>query len=695
MPTPPERFLDAATRTFGDNAELQVVARRELEAMLDPSASDATEEAAKRLDAADQSARPRLKRYLAGAIATVSLLIASWTTWGIYQNWDELRWFDGDWDEKVATKWIRTLPPNDQLILVGDPDASSREEGLKKLWKSDPEDLRYLADYSRESLKELKTLPPGFAEITARLDPDNGYFQLLQAHDPKLPSSVDEKPSSKPRKRGDPPEITQWTIVDEARWQASLDQIQRAASMPSYDPYLEVLLKQRLDLLPPPTDIMSLAPLFQYRFGMRTWVPDSRLWWIVSAKAEDCLKKGDKEGLIKLRHDWDRIVRASVSTANPTLMTMVIHRSMAGSPLGNFIASAEGLGLIEEAAMLKERKERLSRDNSPIHRAMGDEAPKRHLNDRAGFLKGSTFSHRIPSDEELKPGRLAEYEWFGRIGALVAWLFLALASLFVWSYRFRSAGPVKRISRRLKDLVTARDHLWIIGAGIGLPLLFSYLGTYLTPLGARDWSFSVHGGTVSVGQLLASLLLVLLLPVLIARMKLGNQAGFLGLKSGACIGGWIAVAACVTAWILFGVAQLTAGPHGLLRGSDSSGFGPGDFFDLAPDRAHGPGAIRLWIAEGLLALSLLYLLTGAARSVFSKHRHLIRRSILARLILPAYIAALIVFAVAMPLHHAAERHWVARDALLRLTPANNGLPTLEAELALIDRAQLLEALASP
>ena len=37
----------------------------------------------------------------------------------------------------------------------------------------------------------------------------------------------------------------------------------------------------------------------------------------------------------------------------------------------------------------------------------------------------------------------------------------------------------------------------------------------------------------------------------------------------------------------------------------------------------------------------------------------------------------------------------ARDELLRLAPANHGLPALEAELARLDRAQLLEALGTP
>ena len=695
MPDPVESFLDAATRSFGDNAELQIIARRELEAMLDPAATESMEDATKRFGVEDHHASPRLKRYLAGTIATISLLMAAWTAWGIYQDWDKLRWFGGDWDKKVATEWIHTLPPAHQLILIGDPDAKSSQEGMKKLWDSDPHNVPYFAEYARVSLQESKALPPDFPEIAARLDPGNGYFLLLQTSDRKLPPCVKEKPPAKPRKRGDPPKIPQWEIVDASRWQASLDLLRQAASAPVYRSYSSEMARQRVKLLPPPIDTMSLAPRFQYVFGMATGTPDYGLWTIVAAKAEDCLKQDDRKGLLQLRRDWDRLVAAGVADAHPTMMTMVIYRSIAGRPLDNIIAAAEGLGLTEEAALLRTRKERLYNDRTPLRQAMGNEEMKRHFTNHAGFLKSDTTSHRLPPDEELKPGRLAEYEWFGRFAALAAWLVLALVSFLLGCYRFRTGGPARLIARRLKALVTGRDRLLIAAAGVGLPLLFAYATSYLTPLGARDWSISVHGGTVAVGQWLALLLLVILLPLSIARIMLGKRAGWLGLKSGACVGGWIAVAACVAAWVLFGVAQLVAGPDGLLKQSASSGFGMGNFFDLDPEHARDPGAIWLWTAEGLLAFCLLYLLIGAARSVFSKHRHLLRRSIVARLILPAYLTGMLAFAVAMPLHHAAERYWVARDDLLRLNPANNGLPTLEAELAALDRAQLLEALGSP
>jgi hypothetical protein len=695
VPNPPERFLNAATRTFGDNAELQVIAHRELDAMLDLSASDAAEKATKRLDAVDQQKHPRLMRYLAGVVAVVSLLIAGWTTWGIYRDWDELRWFDGDWDNKVATEWIRTLPPTDQLILNGDPDAFSPAEGMKKLWESDPDNAVYFAEYARQSLKSSKTLPSDFPKIATRLDPDNGYFLTLQAGDPVSPHCVEQKIPAKPVKPRDPSYVPEWQINDEAKWQASLELLRRASSMPVYKSYSSEITRQRLELLPPPTDVMSYAPRFQYLFVMAADFPDFSLSPIISAKAEDCLKQVDREGLLQLRRDWDRLITASVSDAHPTMMSMMIYRSIARGPLNNFIATAEGLGLAEEAALLRKRREQLLPENSPVRQAIENEAMKRDFAHHAGFLKGDSTSHRLPADEELKPGRLAEYEWFDRLGALAAWIVLALVSFLVWSYRFRAGGPARRIAGRLKDLVTERDRFRIAAAGIGLPLLFVCACTYLTPLAARDWSISVHGGTVCVGQLLSSLFLVLLLPPLIARGILAKRAGWLGLKSGASVGGWIAVAASVVAWALFGVAQLVAGPEGLLKGSEASGFQMGNFFELDPERAHGPGAIWLWTAEGLLALSLLYLLIVAARSVFSKQRHLLRRSILARLILPAYLTGMAALSVAMPLHHAAERYWVARDTLTRMTPANNGLHALEAELALIDRAQLLKALATP
>lgn len=695
VPTPPERFLDAATRSFDDNAELQVIARREFEAMLDPSARDAAEEAAERLDAVDQSARPSLRRYLAGVVATISLLIAGWTTWGIYQDWEKLRWFDGDWDEKVAIEWIQTLPAKDQLILIGDPDAPTPKDRMKKLWESDPDNVVYFAEYARESLRLSKELPPNFAEIAARLDPQNGYFVLLQANHPKLPDSVKHKALPKTRKLGDPPQLSEWEIVDAARWQASLDTLRRATSMPVLQSYGSDMVKQQVSLLPPPSDMMSLAPRLQYILGRAGGSPDFRLWPVVAAKAEDCLKQGDREGLLQLRRDWDRLIIASVSETHPTMLKMMIYRSFAGGPLDNFIASAEGLGLTEEAALLQKRREQLSRENSPVRRAMSDDEMKQHFVNHAGYLKADSTSHRLPSDEDLKPGRLAEYEWFVRMGALAAWIVLALASLLVWSYRFRAGGPARRIAARLKDLVTGSDRFWIAAAGIGLPLLFVYAGTYLTPLAARDWSISFHGGTVCVGQLLALLFLIFLLPISIARVVVGKRAAWLGLKSGAGVGGWLAVAACVAAWGLFGISQLLAGPQGLLEDSRSSGFMMGDVFQLDPEKARGPGAIWLWTAEGLLAVSLLYLLVEAARSVFSKHQHVIRRAILARLILPSYLTGLMAFSMAMPLHHTVERHWVSRDELLRITPTNNGLPPLETELALMDRAQLLEALSPP
>jgi hypothetical protein len=696
MPDPVESFLVAATRSFGDNAELQIIARRELEAMLDPAAEHAAEDAAKRFDAVDAQSHPLWKRYLPGIVAALSLLLAGWTAWGIYRDWDELQWLDdGGGSDEVVVDWIRTLPPADQLILLGDPDALTLDGDMKKLWESDPENPAYFAEYTRATLKNSKKLPPRFTEIATGIDPDNGYFLLLQGYDPGYPGFVDSKKPATRRKPGDPPQVTEWQINDPVKWQESLDLIRRAAAMPVYKSYAEDLARQRVGLFPPPTDLMSLAPRFQYLFSMRNGAPDPRFASIVAAKAEDCLKQNDREGLLQLRRDWDRLVTASLADVQSTIMAMVMHRSLAGIPLENFIASAEGLGLTDEAAMLRARREPLSRDNSPLFRTFRDDAMRQHLANHGGYLKGSSYSNRLPSVEELKPGRLAEYEWFGRFGALAAWLVLALASVLVWSYRFRTAGTARQIARRLMELLPESDRFLIAAVGVGLPMLLAYAGTYLTPLGARDWSISVHGGTVPLGQLIALLLLVILLPLSLARVMLRKRAGWLGLKAGACYGGWIAVAACIAAWVLFGVAQLVAGPDGLLRDSGSSGIGAADFFELDPERAEGSGAIWLWTAEGLLAFSLLYLLIAAARSLFSKHRHLLRRALLGRLILPAYLLGMLAFAILMPLHHAAERHWVARDELLRLAPANHGLPALEAELARLDRAQLLKALGTP
>ncbi len=699
MPDPADAFLAAAVRSFDDNAELQVIARREWAETIakSPEAPDSFEEATRRFDEVYRRGGRRWDSWAVGAVVLISLLLAAWTAFGINRQWDELICFAeggmASGEDVFLEKWIAGRTPAEQLLLVGDPDADSLEEQLEALWDSDPENPAYFGEYARACLSDSKQLPADFAETAARIDPGNGYFPLLEVM--AQPSDCVEQ-RVQPRKRGEPWPVPQWDIVNESAYRAVLSLLDRANSMPRFESYESELMARRVPLLPPATDTLSLVPRFQYVFGRKSgFVGYFQVLSAVSAKAEECLQQGDREGFLRLRQAWDKFLARHIPEVHPTMFAMVVWRGIASAPQQNFIAAAEGLGLVEEAATLRERSEGLSKDRSPVRIAMNNEPVKSRLANHGGYLEGSSFSHQVPSMEELRPGRLAEYEWFGRVGALGAWVSLVLAGVLVWSYRFRSGGPVRRMARRLGDLVREKDQAGIIAAGIGLPLLLGYAVTYLTPLGARDWSFPTHGGMIPIGQLLSMVVLMLLLPVLIAKIALDRRAGWAGVGFRPRWSDWVMIASAAVALLLFGMAQQMAGSNGLRESSDNVGFGAGSFFDLDPTRTRSPGSIWLWTATGLLAVSMIYLLIGAVRSIFSRREHLVRRSILARLTLPAYAAAMLCFAVAMPLHHAAERYWVGRDTLLQLTPENDGLPALEAEVARQDRRQLLEALGNP
>lgn len=485
--------------------------------------------------------------------------------------------------------------------------------------------------------------------------------------------------------------LAEFKIRDEVRWRQALDHLHAVAAAPAYESHERELLRQRMALLPAPDDILSLAPVYNYLFGTgRITVHDFHLHWVIAAKARECLERKDREDFLKLLESWDRLMARSLTRNPSTLLRLVILRGSMVMPLDNFIAAADGLELPEVATELRARKERLSRDHSPLKKAMNHEEANRQAKLYGGLFQDYSFHLEIPAEEELRPSRLSEYALFDRFTAVVAWLVFALMALLTGCYRFRVSGAVRRVSRRLADLVTPRDLAWIVGAGVALPFLLSLAVVHFTPLGARGWSLDNHGGMVVAGQLFATVLLMLLTPLALARQRLGQRAGRLGLATRAPHFGWYTVAACALALPLFGIAQWVVIPEPLM--------GAGELFDgmswieLAPWAERPPGRTWLWIALWLLALAAGYGLVSMSRSLFSRRQHLLRRMVLSRLLFPASLAGSLIFSISMPLYHAVERHWLARDGTATLLPGDSGLTRAEVKLLKLEEAQLLEAL---
>lgn len=686
---PDDAFLDAAVRAFDDNAELQVIARRELEEALHhaPDRGEPLDALARRFDSVPR----RRSRLVLAAVAVVSLALTAWTVAGLFAQRDEFLWLRGmmawDFHEIPADTITRGLSPQDRLLLMGDPGASPGDR-MKLLWQSDPANPAYLAEHARWQVKEEKTLPPELLAEALRLEPDNGYMHYLAAiaEAPGAVESVDV-----PRKRGQPRPLETYEIRDETKWRKTLDHLHAAAMAPRFEGFETQLLKQRLPLLPATDDILSLSPKCHYLFGNSIVnVHGLQFYEVICAQAQECLKQGDRGGLLKLAESWDRVVGRLMDNGRPTLMTVIILRSNARTPLDHFIAAAEGLELPDMAERLRERKEQLSSDHSPFRRAMNFEEGKRQASLYGSLFKQTTFPLEMPREEDLRPGRLAEYALMDRVAAIAGWGVLVVAAAVAALYRFRGSALVRRLSGRLAELAAPRDLVRVAAAGVVLPFLLALAVIHFTPLGGRAWSLSSQGGSILGGQLAAVLLVMLLLPPVIARGLLDRRAGRVGLTAGRPIAGWLAVTAAAAALPVFGMAQWVMIPEPLMAGGDFlSGRA---MIELDPDRASDPGNRWLWAGIGLLAIAILLGIAGLVRSIFTRRSHLLRRLVQARLVFPSYLAGTLLFALAMPAYHAVERHWFARDATLTFLPENWGLTPAEAELVRQEVAQIREVL---
>lgn len=688
VPTPPERFLDAATRTFGDNAELQIIARHELEEAISdaPDASDSFEDMRATLDAEDT--RPsRFSKWLFAVIALASLALFTWTLWWFYSKRHEIHWIESAGSfaayDVPAEKLTGGLSPSQRLLLLGDPEASPEGNRMKRLWQSDPGNRIYFAEHARHWVAKSKSMPAELGDAARQIDPDNGYFHYLAA---AVAADKCVEEIKKPLKKGTPLTPKEYRILDEPRWNQTLDHLHAAAAAPTFQSHEKEILLPRLELLPVPGDILSSIPKVDYLFGGgRPSISDAILPRVVATKAQECLKQGDREAFLKLVETWDRLLPRLFEVNRPMLIRNLLLRAFASAPLENFIATADGLNLPELAADLRTKKEKLNPDNAPVRMAMRNDQAKNHVALHGGLFQQYFYYSETPPDEGMRPGRLAEYAMMDRVAALAAWIILALATLLVGLYRFRASGAVKRVSHRLSPLVTHRDLLQIVAGGVLLPFVIWLVVIHFTPLGGREWNFHAHGGIIVVGQLLAAIFLVLLIPLILARRRLSRRAGRLGLHAGSSVFGWLAVSACILAIPLFYVSQRVMIPTPLMG---SGGIFESSFVNLDPGEAGYPGRVWLWVAIGLLAFAAAYGIVTLLRSLFSQRKHLLRRVILSRVLVPSYLAGTLLFALSMPAYHAVERFWFARDETSAFLPEYFGLTKIEALLLEQDSRQL-------
>jgi hypothetical protein len=668
MPDPAERFLAAATAPLGDNAELQVMARRELGECLVDGEAEALAEAASALE----KGKPRrgwktglysvtavVSIITLGLLAKVPGLVDAATSSGLGGA------LDGQSPEKIRGRLGKGLNSEQRLLLFGDTSQADPGNQFKPLWDSAPENPAYFARFALDYIGIHDRLPPDFLETADRLDPDNAWFTMVAL-------GVTAKDAVK-RERRTPEETKQeiparYSIIDQARLDEAVKLLGKAAAQPRLNSYQAELLAEQIAIVPPRTDFASQMPLLVHVAGAPTDSgPLTSAVMAVDAAAWQAADRGDATAFLQIANQWQPILRNLAEAESPTFLNGLIIRAAIAATANRY-----GKTTLPELEELNQRWKPVSERM----RAEKEDRDRRGWNDELK-LKGGMFAalslpvvtkwlqSPIPiTDADLKPGRMVEHELFSRVSASVRWLVLGLMLLTAAVYRQRAGLLVRRLSARLEDLLKPIDWAWILGAGVVLPFLF-YLAIYrLTPFGARDWSIAASAFLVPSGQVAAMGFLMIVLPVLVARWRLGRRGAMLGWRKSHPWLGWTAVICGALSLPLFGLSFANG------KGSETV----------------------MMIAAGLLGVLVLTGLILGLRAVFSKRPALLRRMTLSRTLIPAYALGMLLMAASMPFYHAAEKRWLAQDRLMEITPEAPALSRYEWEVAQAMRAELLEVL---
>lgn len=674
MPAPSDRFIAAATRSFADNPELEIAARGELEGFIaDAGASrgDSLEEAAQRLETTGSVGKwIRISLYL--LTATVSLLVwgdfarSAYSFRASYQMITGLG--TGTIDPRAREeRLVEGKTREERLLLLGDSTKSSRSDRFKALWDSDPENPAYFSDYATVHSSDRGALPKNFLATSRELDPGNAWFISIAAAVTAKESLNEMAPATLT-----PGGAKLRPVKDQAKLDEAISLFHEAAQAKRFESYQADLLAKRIQVLPPRTDVLEqMLPLY-YVAGTSTLSLRLRaLGDAVAIKANQLAKAGDTGGFLRLSSDWDHFSKTLASARYASLVDMLVTQVVLRAPLKSMAEAARDLGLPEEEKKLQALEDRFAERKAAMTAKVHHDSPAEQHGSLLAKLSlsavGKQSRETVPiTDEELKPGRMADHALAGRLLALLSWLVLGLMLLGSFLYRFRASPLIRALSARMLVLVRPVDWAWIIGVGVVLPLAYHQAIQRLTSLNGQEWSLMASRFIGPGGQMGSALWLMILLPLLIARWRFSLRADAVGLESRTRVWTWLCVVLGIAALPAFGAA-----------------FGRDEV-----------NVIVIEAAGALLGVLKLCVLIICIRAVFGRRSQLLRRVTLSRILVPVYATAMLLMLALFPIYHSEEKYWIERDDLTGMTTAKPGMTGYEYDVTQQLRREVLEILNS-
>lgn len=579
-------------------------------------------------------------------------------------------------EEDPLTRMIaERTSEKDRRLLLGDLREAYPVQRWKNVWDEYPDDPRHYFAYAAAYHQQHGKWPDDLVEIGERLDPGNGWFRLLKGA-AKLSASIGEpKPAPAPPgkssysatrgwgSRAPKPPKPERMILDITLYREGIDLMEEALAMPRLDDYRRSLQGLRFGATPPVVDLAD-----HYAASMPFWLqPEiNGTGWLTlrayseafSLAAADAAKRGDRRELEKIR---DRSVRLSgrLVEVPSSLLSKILAKVVLVRPAKSLAQAWIDVGEPEKGKEFEFVLWRYDPKTTPF-----PVPPKDALDENrgSGMLAethmGSLRAGSIPVTEpELRGGRLAEYSLYERLMLHVAAIVLFIAILYLGISGVISRGKLGLLPDRMVDLLSFRDHLWILFLGVVVPFSLYVVATRSSWLASREFALSQDRFFMWFIQALTLVALVILwcLQTICRRLKRRGSILVLGWR-GLNPGAWLSAMAAAT---------MIAGPR---------------LLDATPDDTLLWKL--LWASLVMIAgLAWLWILTLASAQIPSRERKL-HRAILRRAMIPYVALALGLAALPIPLIQSEERHWVSRIDFEALRPESNMFePRTEAEHA--------------
>ncbi len=643
-----ERLTAAALQPFAETPELRLAATKVLEKMVPESHPGAAEAIARweALAARKQRYGPLWRSAMALALVWLSVpvllhAVAEGLRYRLVLRGGESS-IGGRMSEPDASRpdadMLAGLSEKEKFRLFGDLSKPTKSEQIRALWDSAADDPGCFAAYAIYYRGDHGKYPPDFLATARRLDPGNAWFTYLAAGELASQAVKSEIQTSQARRAG---ELRSWKITDEAKLDEALALLRVANQQASCVNRKTEFVAARMPSFRQ-DDQLARWELLGYLIGdFNSDINLRHLNEAIAAKAWLVGGSGDASQFKPLLTDADRFLQRVGAMENPSIIHALVHKSNAFQLTRYLQAAAEKLGLDEDAARLGKIKQRFDQWMAAKKGNGNGTADAIRMHSGLFIQPGIFYMHNLAknppplADEDLQPGRMIDHLLAARACSLVLWVLLGLALLAVALYRFCLPQAVLRLAQHMNALLMPVDWAWIFGAGLLLPFGYVTALTRLTPLGGQAWGLKALYGMLPAADFLAMGLLLLVVPALIARWRLGRRAAALGVCPGHARLGWLAVVAGLVFVPLFGLMEPP--------------------FESIEARV-------VWRVILLVPL-LLVIFTSVVRALAVSFSRQLSRAAVALTLIPAYACAMLLLVASMPVYQVAQASWQKREKM--------------------------------